>query len=142
MTYLDERAAPCAPSRRGGLLRDLDVVAVAVVTAVTAWAFSTAAGDGEIAVRTGAGVRTIGLLSVAATAAVVAAVGAAVLRVMVARVRNGLRRWTVLACGVLLVSVLGPLGATNLADGMTLLSLHSVVGAVVILGLRRAYRGC
>lgn len=142
MTYLDARTAACPPSRRSGYRRDLTVVAVATLTAVATWAFGTASGDGEIAVRAGSGVRTIGIGSVAAAAALSAALGAGLLRVMVARLRRGRSWWTFAACAALLASLLGPLGATEFADGMTLLSLHTVVGAAVIVGLRRAHRDC
>lgn len=143
MTYLDERSAEaCAPGRRGGFLRDLDVVLVATLAAVAAWAFWTSSGDGEITVHAGSDVRTVGIVSVAATAFAAAAGGALLLRRMVARLRRGRHWWTVVACGSLALSLLGPLGATNLSDGLSLLSLHTVVGAAVIIGLRRAYRGC
>ena len=90
--------------------------------------------------RSGSGTREVGLVSVIVTALVVAVAGGrAAAR---ARASYGGR-----ACGsgpasrvaVWVVSLAGPAGAATLSAGLALGALHLVVGAVVIVGLRRRH---
>lgn len=144
MTNLDEAttAPRCAPTRSDLRKCDLGVVIIATISAIGAWGLWTATGDGAVTVRSGDGVREVGAVSVGVTAAMVSVAGALLLRLLVAKLRDGLRWWTILACTVLLVSMLGPLGASNLPDGLTLLSMHTLVGVTVLVGLRRTHRAC
>jgi hypothetical protein len=80
---------------------------------------------------------TIGAASVVATT-LVATLGAWAVRTLLRR-RTPVAWW--LTCGiVLLVSLLGPLGASSPAAVATLLALHLGVAGVVVVGLdpRRA----
>ena len=52
--------------------------------------------------------------------------------------RHALTAWTVVAVVVLMLSLSGPLtAATNAAVAIALVLMHLVVGAVLIMGLRR-----
>ena len=72
---------------------------------------------------------------------IAALAGLAMLRVLEARTANGVTLWTWIALGVLVVSMVGPLGASGSAAVAGLAVLHLLVGAVVIVGLRRRHAG-
>jgi len=82
---------------------------------------------------------TMGLVSVVVTAVVVAAAGAGLLRVLERRTPEARRVWTGVAMAALVVSLLGPASARTVQAALTLAALHLVVGAVVIVGLRRRH---
>ena len=87
-------------------------------------------GGVHLTVKSGGGTFEVGLLSVLVTAAVVSAAGLGLLCFLERRdPRRGLQAWTMLACFVWVLSLLGPLGATSLSAGLALLSLHLVVGS-------------
>ncbi len=48
--------------------------------------------------------------------------------------------WRIVACAVLVLSLTGPLAATTGAGLAVLLSLHLVVGSILIVGLGGAWR--
>ena len=112
------------------------VLTAAVATAV--WGVAKAAGV-DLVVRSGSGTSDINVVSVIVTALVVAIVGAALLRLLERRTANGRRTWTIVAVVVWAVSFLGPLSATRPSAGLVLACLHLLVGAVVVLGLRRTH---
>ena len=87
--------------------------------------------------RAGDGTFEVGLVSVLVTAAVVSVAGLGLLRFLERRDARGLQAWTALACFVLVASLLGPLGATDLSSGLALVSLHLVVGSALVVGARR-----
>jgi hypothetical protein len=127
--------------RRPGSWRDdLPVAATAAVVAGLGWACERLAGI-DLAVRTGSGTQHVNVVSVIVTSVVVAMVAGGLLRVLERRTPDALRIWTMVAGGVLVVSLAGPLGAVTLDAGLALATLHVLVGAVVILGLRRSRRG-
>jgi hypothetical protein len=117
---------------------DWPVAVVAAGAAAVVWVGATMAGV-DVAVRSGSSVRDVGLVSVVVTAVVVAVVGAGVLRFLEGRTPRARRVWTGVALAVWVVSFAGPAGAPTLSAGLTLAALHLVVGAVVILGLRRRH---
>ncbi len=93
-----------------------------------------------IDLRTGSGAHptTVGLPSVIVVSIVVATAGYALRRMLSGRA-NATRTWTVIAAVVLLLSLLGPLGARTAAAGVALAALHLAVGGTVITGVRRAF---
>jgi hypothetical protein len=95
------------------------------------------AGGVHLTVNSGQGTFEVGLISVLVTAAVVSVAGLGLLRFLERRDPRGLQAWTALACFVCVVSLLGPLGATNLSAGLALVSLHLVVGSSLVVGARR-----
>ena len=117
---------------------DWPVAVVAAGAAAVVWVCATAAGV-DVAVRSGSSTRDVGLVSVVVTAVVVAAAGAGLLRVLERRTPGARRVWTRVAMAVWVVSLAGPAGARTVPAGLTLAALHLVVGAVVIVGLRRRH---
>jgi hypothetical protein len=95
------------------------------------------AGGVHMSVKSGGGTFEVGLISVLVTAAVVSVAGLGLLRFLERRDPRGLQAWTLLACFVLVGSLLGPLGATSLSAGLALVSLHLVVGTALVVGARR-----
>jgi Family of unknown function (DUF6069) len=126
-------------SKLGTALGDLTVVIGALVAAVATWSLWTQVGGVELTVQSGDDVQTVGLGSVVAVAAILPIAGVLLLRALDALLARGLRWWTAVACTVTLISLLGPLGATTAMAGVALASLHLLVGAVVILGVRRVH---
>jgi hypothetical protein len=122
--------APASTTRR-----EAAVVVIAGVSAALVWLAAKAAGVDPL-VHSGSGSRPIGLASVIVTAIVVAGVAAGLLHVLERRTSRGLRAWTIGAMAVWVVSFAGPLSAMRLEGGLVLATLHLVVGAVVVGGLR------
>lgn len=121
--------------------RDLVVIAVAVATALAIWLTGSELGSRPLVARTGPDqLQTVGPIMVAVAAAVAALAGVLSLRLALAKLASGRRWWTVAGSTVLLVSLLGTLGATTLAAGLILAALHLQVGLTVLLGLRRVHR--
>ncbi len=119
-----------------GRSSDRVLALVATGSAGLAWAMWHASGV-DLAVHAGAGTQSVGLVSVLVTAAVASVAGLGLLRFLEGRVDHALRAWTAVACLVWLLSLFGPLGAVSLSAGLALLSLHLVVGSIVVLGARR-----
>ena len=117
---------------------DWPVAVVSAGAAAVVWVGATAAGV-DLAVRSGSSTRDVGLVSAVVTAVVVAVAGAGLLRVLERRTPEACRVWTGVAMAVWVVSLVGPASARTLSAGLTLATLHLVVGAVVILGLRRGH---
>lgn len=124
-------------TRRVGAWRDdVTVAVVAAGSAALVWVGARLLGV-DLAVRSGSGTREIGLVSVIVTAVVVALAGGGLLRVMERRAARAGRVWTAVALTALVVSLAGPACAATLSAGLALAAMHLVVGAVVIIGLRR-----
>lgn len=117
---------------------DWPVAVVAAGAAAVVWVGATVAGV-DVAVRSGSSTGDVELVSVVVTAVVVAVVGAGLMRVLERRTPGARRVWTAVALAVWVVSLTGPAGARTLSAGLTLAALHLVVGAVVIVGLRRRH---
>jgi hypothetical protein len=112
------------------------VVLLATGLAVLVWAAAKAAGV-DLDVHSGSGTRAVGLGGVIVTPLVMGAAAAGLLRLLERRTTRGFRIWTVTALSVWALSFLGPLSATTLGAGCVLATLHLVVGATVVAGLRR-----
>ncbi|CAI9401701.1 DUF6069 family protein [Nocardioides sp. T2.26MG-1] len=125
------------PAPAPAIRREAVVVVAAGTVAMLVWLTARAAGI-DLAVRSGSDSREVGPLSVLLTALVVAAAGVALLRLLERRTAHGVRRWTVVAAAVWVLSFAGPLSATTLSAAVVLAVLHLLVGAVVLGGLRRS----
>lgn len=119
---------------------DLPVAATAALVAGLGWAAARLCGV-DLAVRAGTGTQHVNMVSVAVTAVVVTMVGGGLLRVLERRTPAALRLWSMIAAVVLLVSMVGPLGARTAPAGLVLAGLHLLVGGVVLVGLTRRGRG-
>jgi hypothetical protein len=134
-TQIDTAAATCSSHRNS------DRRLVAVTTGAAGLAYLAWRSDGlHLAVRSRHGTTEVGLISVLVTAAVVSTAGLALLRSLERRDPRGLGTWTLVACTVGAVSLVGPLGATTLSAGLALLSLHLVVGTVLVVGALHSRR--
>ncbi|MFJ4230727.1 DUF6069 family protein [Cellulosimicrobium cellulans] len=140
-----ESAAPGArpgtevvPARRR--IPRWSVPLVAAVVAAVVLLVGTALGvDPEV--RTAAGTQTVGIVAAIVTALVVGYVAwgvrALLGRLSARRPRRGERAWLVTCAVVLLVSLLGPLGAVTPGAVALLAVEHLAVGATLALTLRR-----
>lgn len=105
--------------------------------ALIAWTVGASLGDVDLVVGTGADARTIGPGSVLLVSAL-AALAALALAAVLARVAHRPRRaWQVVAATVLLVSLLGPLGAASFTAGVQLLALHATVALALFTSVPR-----
>ncbi|WP_424533326.1 DUF6069 family protein [Sphaerisporangium viridialbum] len=116
-------------------------VAGATVAALAVWALADPVAGIDLAVRAGGAVQSVGPASVA-MASLVAGLAAWALLASLERLtsRPGLI-WTIIAFAVLVLSLLGPLGAVGTASTLALAGMHLVVAAVLIPGLGRSARG-
>lgn len=112
------------------------MVVAAMGLATVVWAVAAPLAGVDLVVGKDAGRQTVGLADVLVVSGLAAVLGAAV-RMLLARLGRGARTWTVLAGVVLLVSLVGPLGAATTSAWLALTCLHLSVGIVVILGLAR-----
>ena len=115
-------------------------VAAAVVAAVLAWLIAVPIVGIDLVVRPGGGsAQQVGLGSVVAVSLLASLLGWGLLALLERLVsRRALTAWTVVAVVVLMLSLSGPLtAATNAAVAIALVLMHLVVGAVLIMGLRR-----
>jgi hypothetical protein len=123
--------------------RTIGVVAVAAaICASVTWVAAVPLGDVALEVEAlGGGTQKVGIASVVVSSLLVAGAGGALLRWWQGRSVAATRQWTVVAVAVAVLSLVTPTSAVTREAGMTLVSLHAVVAAVVIVGLRRASRG-
>lgn len=115
--------------------REAVVVLAAGTVSALLWVAVRAAGV-DLTVRSGSGSRDVGLASTVVTAVVVAAAAAVLLRVLDRSTERAGRWWTVVALTVWALSFVGPLSATSASAGVVLATLHLLVGAVIVGGLR------
>ncbi len=109
---------------------------VAAVVAAVVLLVGTALGV-DPAVRTATGTQTVGVVAAVVVTLVVGYVGWGV-RALLGHLRSGGQRAWLVTCGVvLLVSLLGPLGAVTPGAVALLVVEHLTVGATLTLGLRR-----
>ena len=127
-------------AERTSMRTDAGVVAVAVVAAVGAWVLWTQVAGVDLVVRTGNSDQAMSAVAVVVSALVPTVFGVGLLRFLERRMADGLRVWTILASGVFVVSLLGPLGATTAEGKLALASLHLVVTLVLVIGLRGVRR--
>jgi hypothetical protein len=122
------------------LSRHTITVVGATVGALVLWVGEARLLGVDLAVGTGDVVQPVTGISVAATA-LVAGLAATLTAWLLARIapRRCRTVWTVLASAVLLVSLLGPLGATSTAAVVSLVALHLLVGLTLVIGLRGSF---
>jgi hypothetical protein len=131
MTITTIRTARISPSRNA------ITVAGATAGALVLWAVEARLLGVDLAVRTGDVIQPVTGVSVAATALVAGLVGTLTAWLLTRVAPHRCRTvWTVLASAVLLVSLLGPLGATSAAAAVSLLALHLLVGLTLLVGVR------
>lgn len=118
------------------LTKDLAVVAAAPVVALVVWLAWTQVGGVDLSAGANGDTRSVSAAAVVTSTALLSLLGWGLLRVLEARTRRGVRTWTWVSVGVLLLSFLGPLGATTTEAGLGLASLHVVVALVLVAGLR------
>ncbi|WP_426512613.1 DUF6069 family protein [Dactylosporangium sp. McL0621] len=109
------------------------VVGAAVVAAEAVFLLVHAAGA-DLSVP---GQGPVGAVAVGVTAALAGLLGWALLAVLERTTRRGRTIWVVTAAAVLLLSLLGPLGAATAGAVAGLAALHLTVGAVLLAGLPR-----
>jgi uncharacterized membrane protein len=126
-----------AQRTRVGWRRIGAVAAVAAAAATATGLLCARAGGVDLEVKSGTGSQQIGVASVIVSSLLIALAGGALLRWWEGRSERGARRWTMLAVGIAVISLVTPTSALTLAAGLGLASLHVVVAIVVIAGLRR-----
>ncbi len=126
--------------RQVAVRTDLVVLALTMVAATGVWSFWTQVAGVDLVVHRGESTQTVGAAAVVLTVLVTAGLGLGLLRFLVARTKDGLRVWTIVASVVSVFSLLGPLGATTVAAGLALASLHAVTAVVLVVGLRQVRR--
>jgi Family of unknown function (DUF6069) len=117
------------------------VAATAAFCATLTWTVLGPVGGLDLQVDAqGGGTQEVGVIAVLVSSLLMAFLGGVLLRWWQRQSSAGTHHWTVFAGVFTVVSMLGPANALTFADGMALVSLHTVVAAVVIVGLRRASR--
>lgn len=119
---------------------DWPLAVAAAVAAGVDWVAATELAGVDLAVGSGSDVRQVGLVSVIVCAIVVTLAASGLLRFLEGRTAHARAVWIAVALVVGLVSLAGPLGASSLQAGLALVSLHAVVGSVVLVGLLRSRR--
>jgi uncharacterized protein DUF6069 len=114
---------------------DWPVAVAAAVGAAVDWTVATQLAGVDLAVGSGSSTQRVGVVSVVVCAIVVTVAASGLLRMLEARTAHARRIWTAVALVVGLLSLVGPLGASSLQAGLSLVSLHAVVGSVVLGGL-------
>jgi len=123
--------------RASGMARRAGVVSAAACAAVVVWCLLHPVLGVDLAVWSGSSETTVGVADVVLAALLVGCAGWGALGLIERRRPCRARRpWTWLAITVLAVSLVGPLGATSMAAGLGLLTLHLAVGLIMIMGLR------
>ncbi|MEL7976288.1 DUF6069 family protein [Isoptericola sp. F-RaC21] len=119
--------------------RPRTVVVGAVLTGAVVFLVGTLAGV-DPQVRAGSGTLEVTISLVIATSLTAALGGWGVRALLLRRPHGGRAAWLWLSGAVLLVSLLGPLGAANAGATVLLLAEHLAVGGVIMLGLSGAER--
>ncbi|MFI7062908.1 DUF6069 family protein [Kribbella sp. NPDC050124] len=127
---------PIRPIRVEGRSR-LAVVGVTVVAALAVWALLAPIAGIHLDAQQGSRIQ-VGVGSVFFASAAMAFAGWGLLAVMERRTLNARKAWTVVAVIACLTSLGSPLSSgIGVGAKLGLASLHLVVGAAVIVGLRR-----
>jgi hypothetical protein len=111
------------------------VILGAALAASAAWLIAHGVGA-QLAVHQGDAVQPVGLPAVIVVSLIVGLLGWALLAVLTRTLRRGRLVWTIVASGVFLVSLLGPLSGVDGATMGWLALMHTAVAAIVIIGLR------
>jgi hypothetical protein len=122
----------------------IGAVVAATLSALIAWVAMVPLSGIDLVVPAGSGgVRTVDALDVAVAAVLAGLGGVGTVVLVTRRARRPRRTWTILATGVFLTTLLGPI-ASGAGTGVTwtLIALHSVVAVVLIPQLGRTlHRG-
>jgi hypothetical protein len=115
----------------------IGAVLAATASSLIAWTAMVPLSGIELIVPTGSAVRTVGAADVAFAAVVSGLAAIGTTAVIGRRARHPRRAWTILATGVFVATLLGPI-TTGAETGIvwTLIALHSVVAVVLIPQLR------
>jgi len=138
MTTPDQRSAAPTETTERRQVRALVVVA-AVAAAVAVWLVARLAGA-ALTVEQGSGgdAAHVGLVMVAAMSALAGLAGWGLLAVLERSTPHARTLWTSIALGVLVISLVGPLGAgTTAGTKLALVGAHLATAAVLVAGLRR-----
>ena len=115
----------------------LAVVGGTVVAAAALWAILNQLAGIDLRAEQN-GTVEVGVVSVVVSSTAMAFAGWAVLAILERRTLNARKAWTVVAVIACVTSLGGPLfGGIGAGSKLGLASLHLVVGAAVIIGLRR-----
>jgi len=115
----------------------LAAISSTVGGALIVWTVGDRLGDVDLVVGSGTDAITVGPGAVALVS-LLAAVAALALAAVLARVaRRPRRTWEVVAAAVLLVSLLGPLGAASITAGVQLVALHATVALALFTSVPR-----
>ncbi len=115
------------------------VVVAAVAAAVAVWLVARLAGtDLTVEQGAGGGAAHVGLVMVAAMSALAGLAGWGLLAVLERSTPRARTLWDYIALGVLVISLVGPLGAgTTAGTKLALVGAHLATAAVLVPGLRR-----
>lgn len=117
------------------------VVGGAAVSALVVWFFAVHLLGVELVVAMGSTEQPVGPVAVVGTALVAGLAGWGLLAVLQRWTTRARTVWTVVAVTVLLLSLLGPIGAITGSAMITLAILHLVVGVDLVMGLRASSPG-
>lgn len=112
-----------------------------IVAALAVWTVAVPLAGVDLTVRTGGETRPFDAGTVTPSALLAGLAGWALLAALERFTGRARRTWTIIAVVVLVLSLSGPLGnGADTATTLVLAAMHLVVGAVLILGLRRSAR--
>jgi hypothetical protein len=120
---------PPTSSRAG--VRGLAIFTAAVAASIALLLADQLMKEG-IAVDTGSGVQPVGVVGAIVATVVTGLAGWGLLTLLERFTKSPRIIWTVTAVVFLLFSLLGPLGAITAGAKMALISLHLLVGAIII----------
>jgi hypothetical protein len=116
----------------------LAVAGITVVAALVLWAILAPVAGVELEAMQGSRQIHVGAGSIIFASAVMSFAGWGLLAVLERRTPNARKVWTILAVAACILSLGSPLvGGIGVGAKLGLASLHLIVGATVILGLRR-----
>lgn len=126
------------PAGRSGRAARGGTVFSAAAAAVAGWAVLVPVADVDLATRTGpdGAALPVGPGAVLVSALLCGLAGWGLLAVLERFSSNARRIWTVTASVVLVLSMTGPFQATSTGATAALVSLHLLVGGILIAGLR------
>lgn len=116
----------------------INTIISAVVAAMAIWAISTFIGGVDLSVNDGA--LEVGLLDVVVVSAGVGLVGWGLLAFLERQTSRAWTIWRTIAIVLLIVSMLGALGADTTLGRTTLSLLHAAVGVILIKGFSATIR--
>jgi hypothetical protein len=134
------RAAQCARIRRR--TRALAIGAAAAAT-FTVWTIAHPVAGADLVVDTGSGHTTVTPIAVVLSTVVAGLAAWALLAVVERFIRRAAEVWSWIACAVLLISLLGPIGsAVDAGATVALVAMHLATGAALIPIMARSSIQC